>query len=279
MPIERTARNRCFGGWVESYKHASRATGTEMRFSVFLPHEAEKAKVPVLYFLSGLTCTDENFTTKAGAQRYAAEAGIALVAPDTSPRGPGVAEGDSWDLGLGAGFYVDATEAPWSTHYKMYTYVTDELPTLVREALPTRGDREGVTGHSMGGHGALVVSLRQPGRYRSVSALAPICAPTQCPWGEKAFSNYLGSDRANWSSYDAVALLEKAESAPELLVDQGEDDKFLANQLKPELLEAVCKRRGFALKLRRHARYDHSYYFIATVIGDHVAHHASRLRG
>jgi S-formylglutathione hydrolase len=251
-----------------------------MRFAVYLPPQAQAGPVPVLFYLSGLTCTEDNFTSKAGAQRYAAEHGIMLVAPDTSPRGEGVPdEADAWDFGIGAGFYVDATEAPWSTHYRMYSYVTQELPQLVRANFPARGDRMGIFGHSMGGHGALVCGLRNPELFQSISAFAPIAAPSQCPWGEKAFVGYLGGDRTAWAAYDATELVKTyARSDRTLLIDQGSADSFLAQgQLLPEVFEAACRAAGQPLTLRMQPGYDHGYFFIASFVGDHIAHHAAVL--
>ncbi len=250
-----------------------------MHASVYLPPQAEAGPVPAMYWLSGLTCTDENFMTKAGAQRYAADHGIALVAPDTSPRGLAIpGEDDSWDFGSGAGFYVNATEAPWAAHYRMHDYVVHELPALVERRFPVRDDARSVSGHSMGGHGALVVALRNPGRYRAVSAFAPISAPSRCPWGRKAFTGYLGTDEEAWRRWDACALIADASERLPLLVDQGDADEFLTVQLRPDDLVAACNGAGHPLELRRHAGYDHSYYFIASFIGDHIAHHAAFLR-
>jgi len=250
-----------------------------MRFGVFLPPQAEVRTVPVLYWLSGLTCTEENFIVKAGAQRVAAELGLAIVVPDTSPRGlkiPGEAE--SYDFGLGAGFYVDATQAPWSRGYRMYSYVASELPRLVEADFPVDPARAGIFGHSMGGHGALTVALKNPERYKSVSAFAPICSAMRCPWGEKALTGYLGADRTAWRDYDATALIEsRGWKGPGLLVDQGTDDQFLESQLKPQLLEETCRRAGVALDLRLREGYDHSYFFIATLIEDHLRFHARNL--
>jgi S-formylglutathione hydrolase len=267
----------CYGGVQGFYRHRSAVCDGEMRFSVFRPGGAQGRR-PVLYFLAGLTCTEETFVIKAGAQRCAAEYGLVLVASDTSPRGTGIAgASDAWDFGEGAGFYVDATEAPWSAHYRMYSYVVDELPRVIAENFAVDPDARGVFGHSMGGHGALVVALRNPGLYRSVSAFAPIVAPSLAPWGQKAFGGYLGPDREAWSAYDATALVRKHRFDGEILVDQGLADKFLENQLKPELFEAACRESGQPLTLRRHAGYDHSYYFIATFIADHISHHAGAL--
>lgn len=274
---ETVAEHRCFGGRVMRLRHRSTVLDCDMTFGVFLPPQAEHGAVPVLYWLSGLTCTDENFMHKAGAQRLAAELGLAIVCPDTSPRGtdlPG--EHDSYDFGSGAGFYVNATQPPWSRHYRMYDYVVEELPTLVEGALPVSGGRA-ISGHSMGGHGALVCALRNPGRYRSVSAFAPVCNPVAVPWGRKAFSNYLGDDESAWRAYDACHLLGDAPERLPLLVDQGEADGFLAEQLHPEALERASAQAGHPLSLRRWPEYDHSYYFIATFIDDHLRHHARAL--
>lgn len=272
----RTAQ-RCFGGTQAFYSHASAATGTEMRFGVFVPPHAPGARLPALYYLAGLTCTEETFAIKAGAQRRAAALGLVLVTLDTSPRGlalPGDAA--SWDFGVGAGFYVDATEPPWADHYRMYRYVVDELPALIEATQPV-SDRRGIFGHSMGGHGALVIALRNPGRYRSVSAFAPIANPTAVPWGDKAFTGYLGPDRQRWDDYDAAALMRRAPFPDEILVDQGLADPFLTSQLRPEALEAAAAAGGQRLRLRRHADYDHSYWFIQTFVDDHLAFHAERL--
>jgi S-formylglutathione hydrolase len=280
MTLETVGRNRCFGGTQLVYRHASAETGTAMRFAVFQPPQAERGKVPVVWFLSGLTCTEENFTVKAGAQRMAAELGLMLVAPDTSPRGPDV-PGDlqgAYDFGHGAGFYVDATQAPWSRHYRMQSYIERELPALVARALPADMARQAIMGHSMGGHGALTIALRNPRQFASVSAFAPISSPMRCPWGEKALSNYLGADRAQWRRYDATALIDDGARVPEILVDQGTADQFLETQLQPDLLQQSCAGAGIKLTLRRQEGYDHSYYFIATFIEDHLRWHAARLR-
>lgn len=279
MTLETCGEHRCFGGVQGYYRHESSETGTPMRFAVFLPPAAASGPVPVLYFLAGLTCTEENFTVKAGAQRRAAELGLALVMPDTSPRGtdlPG--EHDNYDFGSGAGFYVDATEAPWSVHYRMYSYVTRELPALIEEHFEVDPERCGIFGHSMGGHGALICALRNPEAYRSVSAFAPIASPMHCPWGEKAFKGYLGPQRAAWRAWDATALIEDGHRVSDILVDQGLADTFLASQLMPERLEQACARAGQPLTLRRHPGYDHSYFFIATFVADHLEWHAARLR-
>jgi S-formylglutathione hydrolase len=274
------SEHACFGGVQGFYAHDSQACNAEMRFSVFQPPAAKAGgQVPVLTWLAGLTCTEETFPVKAGAQRLAAELGLMLVAPDTSPRRTRYPGDDTeWDFGLGAGFYVDATEAPWSASYRMYSYVTRELPELIARHFPAAADRQGIFGHSMGGHGALVCALRNPGKYRSVSAFAPICAPAASPWGEKAFGGYLGSDRSHWLEYDASALISTGRKAPPLLVDQGLGDKFLATQLHPERLEQACGQAGQPLTLRRHAGYDHGYYFIASFIDEHLRHHARALR-
>jgi S-formylglutathione hydrolase len=278
MSIETLSEQPCFGGTVGYYRHDSRACGLPMRFGVFRPPQAAHGPVPVLYYLAGLTCTEETFLAKAGAQRLAAELGLMLVAPDTSPRGAGApGEDTDWDYGTGAGFYLDATRDPWSKHYRMYSYVTAELPELVAASFPVRADRQGIFGHSMGGHGALVCGLRNPAKYRSVSAFAPIGAPSQCPWGEKAFSGYLGPEREAWRAYDATAIVQTSTHPNTILIDQGTSDKFLTTQLKPEIFEAACREAGQPLTLRRHEGYDHSYYFIATFVDDHLRHHAATL--
>ena len=278
MNLERLEHRACFGGWQDVYRHDSAVLGCAMNFAVYLPPQAETERLPVLYWLSGLTCTEQNFIAKAGAQRYAAEHGVIVVAPDTSPRGADVADDPAYDLGQGAGFYLDATEQPWATHYRMHDYVVDELPALIEANFPA-SDARGISGHSMGGHGALTIALRNPGRYRSVSAFAPIVAPAQVPWGEKAFTAYLGSDRTAWARYDATELLKTAAERLPLLVDQGEADEFLAAQLKPELLREACAKANHPLTLRLHPGYDHSYYFVASFIGEHIAWHARAMRG
>jgi S-formylglutathione hydrolase len=268
----------CFGGTMGFYIHSSAACNSEMRFSVYQPPQAQLAPVPVLYFLAGLTCTEENFMVKAGAQQLAAKYGLMLVAPDTSPRNTGIGgEDQDWDLGSGAGFYVDATELPWQPHYQMYSYVVDELPALIAENFSVQSDRQGIFGHSMGGHGALVCAFRNPHRYQSVSAFAPIAAPMQCPWGQKAFTHYLGADPSSWRTYDASELVRTAPYPHPILIDQGMADPFLSDQLLPEVFEQACVAVGQPLTLRRHAGYNHSYYFIATFMEDHIRHHATAL--
>ena len=272
-------QHRCFGGIQGIYRHGSTATGTAMEFSVYEPPQAARGPVPVLYWLSGLTCTWANFTEKAGAQRYAARHGLMIVAPDTSPRGadfPG--EHDAYDFGSGAGFYVDATAEPWSRNYRMYSYVTAELPALVNANFPTDAARQGVFGHSMGGHGALIAALKNPDKYRSVSAFAPISSPTRCPWGEKALGGYLGPDRTAWQAYDASLLATGSGWRSEVLVDQGTGDDFLHEQLKPHLLQEAFAAAGVPLTLRYQAGYDHSYYFMASFMAEHIGHHARLLR-
>ena len=282
-PLQTLSEHRCFGGVQRFFQHESREIGLPMRFAVYLPPQTEHGKVPALLYLAGLTCNEETFMVKAGAQRLAAELGIALIAPDTSPRGanaPG--ESDSWDFGVGAGFYLDATEAPWSKHWRMESYLIAELLPLLGAQLPIDPQRLGLFGHSMGGHGALTLALRHPGAFKSLSALAPICAPTQCPWGHKAFTGYLGADSTRWGEHDATVLMQNQPVAPYpagILVDQGLADKFLAEQLHPHLFEAACSAIGQPLSLRRHAGYDHGYYFIQSVMADHLAHHAKSLLG
>lgn len=275
--MERIEHRACFGGWQDVYRHASETLGCGMNIAVYLPPQAATQKLPVLYWLSGLTCTEQNFITKAGAQRYAAEHGIILVAPDTSPRGDDVADAEGYDLGKGAGFYVNATRAPWSAHYRMYDYVVSELPALIEAHFPASAARA-ISGHSMGGHGALIAALKNPGRYRSVSAFSPIVAPSQVPWGEKAFAAYLGDDRQAWKAWDATELVAAAPEKLPLLIDQGDADEFLASQLKPERLRDASAAAGHPLQLRMRQSYDHSYYFISSFIGEHIAHHAAALR-
>lgn len=275
--MERVEQRACFGGSQEVWKHTSDVLGCEMNVGVYLPPDADRGPLPVLYWLSGLTCTEQNFITKAGAQRYAAEHNLILVAPDTSPRGEDVADDDGYDLGKGAGFYINATREPWAPHYRMYDYIVEELPKLIEEHFDTT-DRRSIFGHSMGGHGALMIALRNPGMYQSVSAFAPIVAPTQVPWGHKAFSNYLGEDREAWKAWDTCELIANAKEKLTLLIDQGDTDNFLEGQLRPELIEQACKQASHPLELRMQPGYDHSYYFISSFVGDHIAHHAAALR-
>jgi len=278
--LTKRSEQRAFEGLQAYYEHESAACAGPMRFGIYLPPAAlAGTRVPVLEYLAGLSCTEETFSLKAGARRKAAELGLALVACDTSPRSARFAGDDeAWDFGQGAGFYVDATEQPWSSAYRMYTYVTQELRTLVEQSFPVRSDVRGIFGHSMGGHGALTIALREPTLYKSVSAFAPIVAPSQVPWGDKALSRYLGSDRARWAQHDAVALIEHGQRHPgTLLVDQGTADKFLSEQLRPALLEAACAKHGQALSLRMREGYDHSYYFVETFLDEHLAHHAQAL--
>ncbi|AOJ69802.1 MULTISPECIES: S-formylglutathione hydrolase [Burkholderia] len=276
--LELVSSHACHGGEQRFYRHESKTIGLPMKFSAYLPPQAAHGRVPALFYLAGLTCTEETFAIKAGAQRFAAQHGIALVAPDTSPRGAGVpGEADAWDFGVGAGFYVNATEAPWAAHWRMDSYVVDELREIATAGLPIDGARLGIFGHSMGGHGALVLALRNPHVYRSVSAFAPIAAPSRCPWGEKALSGYLGADRAAWKQYDASELVARAGAKrfdEGILIDQGLADQFLPTQLNPDVFEAACRAAGQPLTLRRHEGYDHGYYFISTFIADHIAHHA-----
>jgi S-formylglutathione hydrolase len=275
--MERVEQHASFGGRQEVWRHASSSLQCTMKLGVYLPPAALRGqRCPVLYWLSGLTCSEQNFITKAGAQRHAAQHGLILVAPDTSPRGTDVPDDAAYDLGQGAGFYLDATEAPWAAHYRMESYVVHELPALMSQHFPA-SERRSVFGHSMGGHGALTLALRRPRHYASVSAFAPIAAPSQVPWGQKAFAAYLGDDRSAWAAHDAVALVAAATERLPLLVDQGEADEFLATQLKPELLRAACAAAGHALTLRLQPGYDHSYYFVASFIGDHIAFHADAL--
>ncbi len=279
MTLEILKQHRLHGGWQRVYAHQAKETDCRMEFAVYTPPQAESDdKLPVLYWLSGLTCTWANFTEKAGAQRYAAEHGLILVAPDTSPRGVNIpGEDESYDFGSGAGFYVDATEEPWAAHYRMYGYITEELPALINENFPVDEARAGIFGHSMGGHGALTIALKNPDKYKSVSAFAPISAPMRCPWGEKALTGYLGGDRETWRDYDATELCESTSWRLPVLVDQGTGDEFLNEQLKPELLEDACASAGIPLNLRMQEGYDHSYYFMASFMGDHITHHAKSL--
>lgn len=275
--MENTEQVREFGGWLKRYTHASESCQCDMTFSIYLPAEAESKSVPVLYYLSGLTCTDDNVRTKAGAQRYAAEHGIALVMPDTSPRGEGVADDpDRYDLGQGAGFYVNATQSPWAPHYQMFDYVTRELPNLIESEFPVTDSRS-ICGHSMGGHGAMISALKNPGRYQSVSAFAPIANPVNCAWGEGCFGAYLGADKKLWEQWDTVCLLDAGAECPPLLVDQGGSDNFLQEQLSFAQLQTTSSQRGLNATLRLQEHYDHSYHFIASFIGEHIAFHAKYL--
>lgn len=278
MKLQLISEHGCFGGSQRFYAHESRECRTEMRFSVYVPPQAQQGEVPVLYYLAGLTCTEETFMIKAGAQRLAAELGLMLVSPDTSPRKARIpGDDDHWDFGLGAGFYVDATQAPWSAHYRMYSYVTRELPELVQSIGGALADRQGIFGHSMGGHGALVCALRHPERYLSVSAFAPISAPMQCPWGQKAFTRYLGTDQAAWREYDASELIAAKRYPRTIKIDQGDRDKFLVEQLKPAIFEDAARKSGSPLEYRLISGYDHGYYFISTLMEDHLRHHARQL--
>jgi S-formylglutathione hydrolase len=279
MTVETLSEHGCFGGRQGFYRHQSEATGTPMRFAVYVPPQVQAGPVPVIWFLSGLTCTEENFTVKAGAQRVAAELGLMLVAPDTSPRGPEVPGGPSvaYDFGLGAGFYLDATEAPYAANYQMYSYVVRELPRVVAATFRADLACQSIMGHSMGGHGALTIALKNPGRYKAVSAFSPIVAPTQVPWGQKALSGYLGADRKAWREYDSCELIRAGHRVDQILVDQGDADQFLSAQLKPELLQAACQSAGIKIELRMQPGYDHSYYFIASFIEDHLRWHHARL--
>ncbi len=279
--IEVVSNNRCFEGEQLRLRHYSEVLACDMHFSLYLPPAAASGRVPLLYWLSGLTCSDQNFVQKAGAQRYAAEHGVAILAPDTSPRGdevPDDPEG-AWDFGLGAGFYLNATQAPWNSHYQMYDYITEELPPLVAaEFSAIDSERAAIFGHSMGGHGALVIALRNPRRYQSVSAFSPIVAPTRCPWGEKAFSHYLGDDRESWKNYDSCELIAAGAKQLPMLIDQGEADDFLGEQLRTELLEEAREQSGYEATIRRQPGYDHSYFFISSFMDSHVAFHAQALR-
>lgn len=280
LEVTEVSSNRCFGGFQKVYKHQSKVLKCEMKFGVYLPPQAEDGPVPTIYWLSGLTCTEQNFITKAGAQRYASEHGVALVAPDTSPRGCNIeGEDDSYDFGSGAGFYVDATEPKWKEHYNMYTYITVELPAVIMANFNVDKDKASIMGHSMGGHGALICSLKNPGLYRSASAFSPICNPCACPWGTKAFTGYLGANKGDWRQYDATELV-KAYKGPPLffLIDQGKADQFLQEQLHPHNFVEACRSNGVPVVLRMQEGYDHSYYFISTFIGEHIAHHAKALK-
>jgi S-formylglutathione hydrolase len=279
MTLEITSENKSHGGRQLVVKHQSAATSIDMTFSIFLPPQAESgAKLPVVWYLSGLTCTPANVTEKGEYRAACAEHGLIFVAPDTSPRGDDIADAESYDFGKGAGFYVDATEEPWSSNYRMWTYVTEELPALIAAEYPIDMERQGITGHSMGGHGALTVALNDPARFRSVSAFAPIVAPSQVPWGQKALTGYLGEDRSNWRKHDAVALIEDGARVDEILVDVGTADPFIEKELRPELLEQACTAAGIPLTLRRQDGYDHSYFFISTFMAEHLAWHAERLK-
>ena len=278
MTFETVSENRSHGGTRGVYSHASKATGTDMTFSVFVPEHEEGARLPVLWYLSGLTCTHANVTEKGEYRAACAKAGIIFIAPDTSPRGEGVADDDAYDMGQGAGFYVDATQQPWTPHFTMRSYIEDELPALIAEHFPVDMSRQGITGHSMGGHGALTIGLRNADRFASISAFSPIVAPSRVPWGEKALSGYLGEDRAAWRAYDACALIEDGARADVLLVEQGTADQFLEEQLKPELLAEACENANIPLTLNMRDGYDHSYYFISSFLADHVAWHAARLK-
>ena len=279
MALEQIGSNQSFGGQQLRYKHQSSVLNCEMTFSIYLPPQAEKGPVPVLYWLSGLTCNDENFVQKAGAQQHAAEHGIAIVCPDTSPRGDGVADDPegAYDMGLGAGFYVNATQQPWADRYQMYSYITDELPALINGEFPVDSQRASISGHSMGGHGALTIALKNPGQYKSVSAFSPIVSPLSCPWGDKVLSNYLGDDRETWAQYDSVELVKSATDHLPVLVDQGDSDNFLVEQLKTELLISAAEKADYPMQIRMQPNYDHSYFFIATFIGEHIAFHARAL--
>lgn len=272
------SHQRVFGGWQNVYRHPSTVLDCDMNFAVYLPPQSETQACPVVYWLSGLTCTEQNFITKAGAQQYAAQHGLIIVAPDTSPRGchlPG--EDDSWDFGTGAGFYLNATQMPWAQHYRMYDYVVSELPTAIAANFPILDTRQGIMGHSMGGYGALMIALRNPGRFKSVSAFAPIVAPSQVPWGQKAFSHYLGDTVEDWLAYDPTHLVQTASERLPILIDQGEADSFLQDQLQPDKFATACQAVNHPLTLRMQSGYDHSYYFIATFMGDHLTHHATAL--
>lgn len=273
------SENKSFGGWIKRYEHESKSLSCLMIFSIYLPPIAEEKSVPVLYWLSGLTCTDENFMQKANAQRVAAELGIAIVCPDTSPRGTSLpGEHDTYDFGSGAGFYLNATQAPWHAHYNMYDYIVDELPNIISANFSVT-DKASISGHSMGGHGALTIALKNPGKYQSVSAFAPICNPTNCAWGEKVFTEYLGENQSAWAEYDASLLVARGVDKLPMLIDQGEADEFLKEQLKPGCLQAACEKANHPLTLRMHAGYDHSYFFIASFIEDHLRYHDKALKG
>ena len=277
--MEQISANKCFGGRQLQFKHRSEAVNCDMQFSIYLPPQSDAQPVPVLYWLSGLTCTDQNFVTKAGAQQHAAKYGIAIVTPDTSPRGDNVADAaERYDLGQGAGFYVNATQTPWSDNYHMYDYVNVELPALIEKNFPVIAGLKSISGHSMGGHGALISSLKNPGQYRSVSAFAPISNPVICGWGQGCLGTYLGDDRERWKEFDATELIRSGANSLPLLIDQGSDDEFLDTQLFPQNLATACRESGISLDLRMQEGYDHSYYFIASFIGEHIAYHAGNLK-
>ncbi|MBC8950409.1 MULTISPECIES: S-formylglutathione hydrolase [Xenorhabdus] len=276
--MERIEHHACFGGWQDIYQHESKALGCQMRFAIFLPPQIKARRLPVLYWLSGLTCTEQNFITKSGAQRYAAEQGIVIVAPDTSPRGDDVADDPAYDLGKGAGFYLNASKHPWASHYRMYDYVVSELPNLIETHFAVTNIRA-ISGHSMGGHGAMIVALKNPERYCSVSAFSPIVAPSQVPWGIKAFSAYLGEDTSDWKQYDTVELIRNAKEQLPILIDQGLNDDFLDEQLRPHLLQDICDEAGYPVTINLRPEYDHSYYFIASFIEDHITYHAKAMQG
>lgn len=278
MTLKTISENRAFGGVQGVYRHASASTGTDMTFSVFVPPHEDGAKLPVLWYLSGLTCDHSNVTEKGEYRRACAELGLIFIAPDTSPRGDSVPDDDDYDFGKGAGFYVDATEEPWARHYRMRSYIEQEIPYVIAAEFPADMTRQAIMGHSMGGHGALTIGLRNPDRFKSISAISPIVSPLQCPWGHKALGGYLGEDRNAWRQYDATALIEDGAHVQELLIEQGTDDQFLEEQLKPELLEAACRDAGIDLTLNMRGGYDHSYYFISTFMEDHVRWHAARLK-
>lgn len=275
--MEQKEQYLCFGGSQEVWEHQSSTLSCPMRFAIYLPAQAKEAKLPVIYWLSGLTCTEQNVITKSGFQRYAAEQGVIIVCPDTSPRGDDVADDEAYDLGKGAGFYLNATQEPWAKHYRMYDYIVEELPALIREHFPA-SDKQSIFGHSMGGHGALTIALKNPEQYTSVSAFSPIVAPTQVPWGHKALAAYLGDDKAAWDEYDTVRLIENGARIPAMLVDQGLADNFYEEQLRTPLLEKACADAGIAADIRYHEGYDHSYYFISSFIGEHIAYHAEKLQ-
>lgn len=279
--MELKSAHKCFGGTLSYYSHAATTTKCQMNFTIFIPLQAEKSKCPALYYLAGLTCTEDNFTTKGGAYKVAAELGLILIAPDTSPRGDDVPDEDGWDFGKGAGFYVDATEKPWNRNYNMYSYIKEELYGLVIKNFPVKENCQGIFGHSMGGHGALTIYLKNRDKYKSVSAFAPIVSPLNCPWGHKALANYIGQDKSKWANYDACLLMKSSGKSmgSEILIDQGLADPFLENQLKPELFEQACSETGQKLTLRKHEGYDHGYFFIATFMEDHLRHHHAILNG